>query len=148
MEISISFVSAKEVYPLRLLVLRPGGVISDCVFPNDNARDSYHLAGKYGGEILAVASFYKNGNEGVSSKNTVQLRGMATHPKVRGEGYGRKILLRAHDHFRKGGADTIWCNAREVAVPFYESLGYEKIGKPFEIEGIGKHWVMKSNLNP
>ena len=39
-------------------------------------------------------------------------------------------------------ASILWCNAREHAVQFYERLGFEPIGEPFVIEGIGPHLRM------
>ncbi|MBG31354.1 MAG: hypothetical protein CMI31_15360 [Opitutae bacterium] len=44
-----------------------------------------------------------------------------------------------------GQATTdIWCNARLAAIPLYKRLGFEEVGQPFDIPGIGPHLVMRS----
>jgi hypothetical protein len=43
---------------------------------------------------------------------------------------------------RENGGRYLWCNARLVAVPFYERLGLEAVGPEFDIPGIGPHYVM------
>jgi ribosomal protein S18 acetylase RimI-like enzyme len=144
---TVSMVSAAEVYPLRLLVLRPGGKHEDCIFSGDDDPDTLHLAAKDDqGRILGVASFYQAGHSEVPSKQCMQLRGMATHPDVRGLGYGKALVLEALRYFREKGQDAIWCNAREIAITFYTSLDFQILGEPFEIPGIGPHRVMWRRL--
>ena len=59
-----------------------------------------------------------------------QLRGMATSDAARGRGVGRLALDAAVEHVRATGAALLWCNARDVALSFYERAG-------FAIEGDG-----------
>ena len=48
----------------------------------------------------------------------------------------------------KKNCDTIWCNARLVAIDFYKSLGFKEIGPKFNISEIGPHYKMyKSVIN-
>ena len=42
--------------------------------------------------------------------------------------------------------DRLWCNARIKAVPFYERNGFAIHGGPFEIAGIGTHYLMHRAL--
>ena len=44
------------------------------------------------------------------------------------------------------GGDLIWCRARLVAIDFYQSIGFLKIGPIYEIEGIGPHYTMYKYL--
>jgi GNAT superfamily N-acetyltransferase len=67
-----------------------------------------------------------------------QLRGMATDPDLAGQGIGSHFLQALHEELDS----SWWCNAREVAVRFYERNGLERIGEPFDIPGIGPHYVM------
>ena len=78
----------------------------------------------------------------------VRLRGMAVDDAMQRRGLGRRVL-----EFAMGRAamtyaplTTLWCNARLIAVPFYESMGFEIHGERFEIEGIGPHYVMHRAL--
>jgi ribosomal protein S18 acetylase RimI-like enzyme len=142
-----SIVSAADVYPLRLLVLRPGGKLEDCIFSGDDAPETVHFAAKDDRDcIVGVASFYRASHEDVPSGKGIQLRGMATHPDVRGLGYGKELVLESLKYFKENGAEVIWCNAREVAVSFYSSLNFKVVGAPFEIPGIGPHRVMWRRL--
>lgn len=144
---TVSIVSTAEVYPLRLLVLRPGGKHEDCIFSGDSAPDTVHFAVKdMQGHIFGVASFYRSEHIEVPTTRSMQLRGMATHPNVRGLGYGKALVLEALRYFAEKGEDAIWCNAREVAVTFYSSLGFDLVGEPFDIPGIGPHRVMWRRL--
>ena len=47
---------------------------------------------------------------------------------------------------RARGGDLLWCNARVVALGFYERLGFVAEGPEFEIVPIGPHFVMTKNL--
>ncbi len=143
----ISPAKAEEIYPLRLLVLRPGGTLSDCRFEGDDLDSTFHLkASDVFGNVLAIASFYEKSQPQLSGGRAIQLRGMASHPEVRGLGYGKALVQHALQGYTLDNAELMWCNAREVAVSFYERLGFTKFGEPFDIAGIGKHWVMWTRL--
>lgn len=145
----VNKVTSAQVYPLRLLVLRPGGTLQDCIFPGDEDATTIHFASHdAGGHVVGIASFYSNGHALIEARTAVQLRGMATHPEYRGAGYGKAIVQHAAKFFAERQVNVMWCNARDVARNFYESLGFVVIGAPFDIKGIGKHWVMSRPLTP
>lgn len=69
-----------------------------------------------------------------------QLRGMATAEAARGRGVGRAALDAAVDHVRAAGAVLLWCNARDVALTFYERAGFVVAGAGFTNDhGIPHH---------
>ncbi len=69
-----------------------------------------------------------------------QLRGMATAEAARGRGVGRVALDAAVAHVRAAGAALLWCNARDVALSFYERAGFVVVGDGFVNEaGIPHH---------
>lgn len=143
----IEQVNAEAVYPLRLEVLRPGGALADCVFPGDNDPDTVHFAIYDGdGPARGIASFYNAAHPEVIGEHPVQLRGMATHPSVRGKGCGKALVRHALRFFAANAREVMWCNAREVAVTFYKNLGFEITAAPFDIPGIGPHRVMYRNI--
>lgn len=137
-------VPVEVIYPLRLLVLRPGGTLADCVFEGDEAETTLHL-GAYDVmyNLKGIASYYEAPMPGHTFEKPIQLRGMATHPEVRGMGFGKELIHHGVMLFRATGNDVIWCNAREVAVKFYERLGFEVVGAPFDIPRIGPHRLMR-----
>ena len=83
---------------------------------------------------------------GRSDAGVWRLRGMATTPEVRGQGFGRALLENCFAHIRARGGTLLWCNARVVALAFYEHLGFVAEGEEFEIVPIGPHYVMTRQL--
>lgn len=137
----IQLIQASEVIPLRHEVLRPHQPIETCTYPDDHAEKTFHLGGIKNGRIVAVGTFSNRSHE-TDPELTYQLRGMATSPDVRGEGYGKALLEEARKVLAARQARGWWCNARLVAVPFYERSGLTIASESFEIEGIGPHHVM------
>lgn len=161
----IEKVRADRVYPLRLEVLRPGGALTDCIFEGDDDPRTVHFAAlDKEGVIRGIVSFYRAFHPAVAGRCPVQLRGMATHPSVRGKGFGKALVHHALDFFSARSdsresafpdtsrnspvqaCDVIWCNARVGADSFYARSGFRTIGKPFEVKGIGMHQVMYVRL--
>ncbi len=135
-------ITTKETYPLRLMVLRPGGTIADLYWPEDLRQGHFHLGVEDGGGIICVGSFYPEQHPDVPGRNSWRLRGMATHPEHRKKGAGRLLVSTAVDHLQSLGCDSLWCNARVVAVPFYERSGFVTVGPGFDIPRIGGHFRM------
>jgi len=142
----IRFIKAFDTYPLRLQVLRPGGVEEDVHFANDRLAGAFHLGIQIGEHRISVASFYPEAHPELMGWKQYRLRGMATHPDFEGQGAGTKLLKFAIEHLQAQHADLLWCNAREKAVSFYERLGFKVHGERFEIPGIGGHFVMVRNV--
>ncbi|HMC96685.1 MAG TPA: GNAT family N-acetyltransferase [Flavobacteriales bacterium] len=135
-------IQAADTYALRLLVLRPGGTLKDADYANDSASATFHLGAESDGRIISVGSFYAEERAELPGSKQYRLRGMATHPDFRGQGFGAALMRSAFDHLRSLQADRLWCNARLRAVPFYERLGLITEGPEFDIPGIGGHFLM------
>ncbi len=58
------------------------------------------------------------------NNDTVQMRQMAVENAYQGQGVGRAIALEFERIVREKGYSMIILHAREIAVPFYEKLGY------------------------
>jgi len=56
------------------------------------------------------------------------------------------LLELCFDHIRAHGGRLLWCNARVVALGFYERLGFVTEGPEFDIHPIGPHYVMTRQL--
>jgi GNAT superfamily N-acetyltransferase len=132
-------VGAEEVRPLRHLVLRPGRPFAETAFPGDGDPGAAHFGAFRAGELLAVATLLDAPQPEHPSERACQVRGMASHPSVRGAGYGAAVLAACVTEARARGARRVWCNAREAALGFYLRAGFTPTGERFDIPGIGPH---------
>ncbi len=144
----IRFIRTEDTYPLRLLVLRPGGTEEDVQWANDRLEAGFHLAAQIGEHRIAIASFYPEKHPDLLGWKQYRLRGMATHPEFQGQGAGSRLMRFAVEHLIALNADRLWCNARIAAVPFYERLGFVREGPEFDIPGIGAHFMMHRAIGP
>nr|WP_262481144.1 GNAT family N-acetyltransferase [Algibacter pectinivorans] len=112
------------------------------MLPGDNLKTTLHFGLFNKNTIIGVCSFLKNSNPNIPSSNQYQLRGMAILKAYQGQGLGKIILSHSEKFLANNSVKTIWCNAREVAVPFYKSNNYVPIGNAFNIKDVGLHYVM------
>ena len=143
--IQIKKISAKETYAVRLAVLR-NNIPLPYEFNGDFDKDTFHLGAFSDDKLIAVSSFMKVYNKQFNGLQ-YQLRGMATLEDFQGLGAGRLMMEQAFKLLFDLKIDCLWCNARVVAVPFYEKFGMKTIGNSFDIEFIGAHFVMAKMLN-
>lgn len=73
---------------------------------------------------------------------SVQLRGMAVVREHQGHGVGGQLLTYVYS-WAQTGPCSLWCNARESAVPFYAKYHWTVHGDAFEIPPIGRHFIMR-----
>jgi len=143
----IRFITAAQTFPLRSLVLLHGAAESECQFDQDNAPTTFHLGYFDENEELCCILTCMKDNHGKIPKDAYRLRGMATHPDHRRKGYGAELLNAAINHLKSQlEIEYLWFNARTVAFPFYEALGFEFISDEFEIPGYGPHREMYKYL--
>jgi GNAT superfamily N-acetyltransferase len=135
-------VTVDEILPLRSEVLRGGGPLERALLPGDTEGLGVHWGTWLGGLLVACVSLYDvTSDDGVVS---TQLRGMATAPELRSQGFGGALLIVALRDWegRADAAHPLWCNARIRAVPFYERHGFVGEGEPFDFPGVGEHLRM------
>ncbi len=144
----IKVVAAKDIRPLRNLVLRPNLPIETTYYDLDNEIETFHLASIMDNTIISIGTFYPENDIELQTKNGYRLRGMATHPKFRRKSAATKLMKKSFVLLKEKKCDILWCNARLVAVEFYKSLGFKITGKIFDIPSIGPHYKMyKSVIN-
>jgi len=82
-----------------------------------------------------------------SNRPAIQIRQMGTRLEARRKGHATTILQAleqaSKSHF---GAKVGLLQAREVAIPFYQSQGWTIIDDPYTIAGIGPHRSMMKHL--
>ena len=144
----VKIVAAKDIRPLRKLVLRPNLPIETTYYDLDNDIETFHLASIMDNTIISIGTFYPENDIELQTKNGYRLRGMATHPKFRRKSAATKLMKESFVLLKEKKCDILWCNARLVAVEFYKSLGFKITGKIFDIPSIGPHYKMyKSVIN-
>ncbi|HVK38241.1 MAG TPA: GNAT family N-acetyltransferase [Candidatus Kapabacteria bacterium] len=62
----------------------------------------------------------------------MKMRQVAVAESLQGTGIGRRMVEESERITRELGFDRISLNARANVVPFYEKLGYQVFGQPFE----------------
>ena len=142
----IKIISAQETYPVRHPILRAGRPLEDCHFEGDDLDSTFHIGLFDKEKLVGVASFFKNTNTKFDTANQYQLRGMAILSSYQGKGLGKLILQYGENELKTLNTILLWCNARERAVTFYEKQNYKKTGEPFDIKGIGTHFLMYKKL--
>jgi predicted GNAT family N-acyltransferase len=139
----IRFINVEVALPIRSAVLQNGKDPKLCLNPEDLKPDSFHL-GLYdeGNKLQCILTVHKTNHPKLPHEG-YRLRGMATLPEARRKGYAKELLSAAIEHIKtqlKG--DYLWCIAREIAYPFYESMGFEYMSDEFLYKDAGNHKEM------
>ncbi|SFS76744.1 GNAT family N-acetyltransferase [Lutibacter maritimus] len=142
--IEVKKISALDTYPVRLEVLRKN-IPLPYQFNGDLDSDTFHLGVFKNNQLIAVSSYMKAENSNFKGSQ-YQLRGMATLSEYQGLGAGKLMMEKAVAILKEFHINCLWCNARVVAVPFYEKQGLKTFGDKFNIQYVGGHYVMYKYL--
>ncbi|PKP39344.1 MAG: N-acetyltransferase [Bacteroidetes bacterium HGW-Bacteroidetes-15] len=143
----VGIITSNETYPLRLEVLwQHKNSLEECRLDIDDLGSTFHVGVFKNEEIVGIGTFLQQQNEKFEAKNQYRLRAMATSAKVRGENFGKKIIDFALVELKKRNVELLWCDAREVALGFYEKMGFKTTGDFYEIPIIGKHKLMYKKI--
>jgi len=125
-------VSVEEVRPYRVEYLRRGTASENVVFAEDDLPGTRHLAVRGSdGRLVAISSWSHAESPDCPGEPAVQLRGMAVSPDHRRQGLGEVLIGAGLDVARQRGAAWVWANARDSALAFYTSAGFEVCGDGF-----------------
>ena len=140
--------SLDELLDLRHEVLRHGLPRVEAVFPGDEAPTARHYGAFRDAQVVCCATLHANQWE---NEPAWQLRGMATAPGARRQGFGRRVMVFIEQDLRAGAHGTtpalLWCNARVPAVAFYREMGWRVVSDVFEIPTAGPHVRMLKRLS-
>lgn len=145
----VRLISPEETIPLRSAILRPGLPVEVCHYDGDNDEHSFHI-GTFldnGETNVAIATMLKIDEPRCPASPAYRLRGMAVAADQQRNGMGSAALKFAEDEVVRRGGVAIWCHARETAVPFYRSHGYEPVGGAYPIPNIGPHFFCYKRLS-
>jgi len=82
----------------------------------------------------------------LASDDFAQVRFMAVEANQQGKGTGKLLMHAAESYAKSLGFQKIMLQAREMAIPFYEKLGYKIIEKSHLLFGEIQHWRMEKVL--
>lgn len=133
--------SAMDLCSLRFLVLWPHkSQVEDCLLDSDFESGTKHFSVRdENNEIVACCSVMQEEREINDQVYSCRLRAMAAHPSIRRMGVSKQLLKFVEEVFP---GKNFWCDAREIAVPFYLSCGWQIQSEPYQIPIIGTHYLM------
>jgi len=146
-EFSIHSAKSSEVILLRHEVLRPHQTPNECHYDMDDLHETKHWkACNPADEIIGIITLFPENLK--NEKNTLgyRIRGMAISPKAQGLGVGSALLEKAIADKDLDSKGYVWCNARSTAIGFYQKNGFEIVGEPFDVPGLGEHFIAKRAL--
>lgn len=130
----VGVVDEARTRELRRTVLRPN-LPPGAPLPGDDVPDGVHFAAEdEGGTVVCTCFVYPDACPWLPDVPAWHLRQMATAEGFRSRGIGAQVLAAAIEHVTADGAEVLWCNARERAVPFYARHGFRGHGEIFTDE--------------
>lgn len=121
------------------ILRKPLGMSKDSLA--DSIEDeSFHLMG-----IDEQKNVIASGRVHFNSENEAQIRYMAVDENFKRKGVGTKIVKELENYALSKGMVSMILNARENAISFYLSLGYQEVG-PYQSDTGIPHKTMKKEL--
>jgi GNAT superfamily N-acetyltransferase len=139
---TIKKITATDTFSVRHPVLRSGKPLESCHFDGDTLATTSHFGLFLNQKIIGVLSLFTTKNNVFSEKLQFQIRGMAVLKEFQKKGFGASLITHCEKECHNRNGNLIWFNARTEATGFYEKLGYQKTGIPFEIQDVGEHFLM------
>jgi predicted GNAT family N-acyltransferase len=129
----------RQYYDLRFKVLRePWGQLKGSeVLTDEDQSDHTMVIDSETGKIVGVARMQAN------SATQGQVRCVAVSPELQGKGVGKLLMNYLEKLAIEKGFQEIVLDARENAVKFYLSIGYENIGESYLLFGVIPHFKMR-----
>jgi ribosomal protein S18 acetylase RimI-like enzyme len=140
--IKVKQIQAKDCYPIRQQILWQHKNIEACGIGIDEQEGTFHLGVFLNDELVCIGSFFKQKNVLFSEQNQYRLRAMATLAEAQKQGTAKALLDFAFERLQNQNQELLWCDARIIALGFYEKMGFKKLGETYEIPLIGPHYLM------
>jgi ribosomal protein S18 acetylase RimI-like enzyme len=129
----------EQYYDLRFRVLRePWGQLKGSeILTDEDQSDHAMVVDSESGKIVGVARMQTN------SPTQGQVRCVAVSPEVQGRGVGKMLMNYLENLAQEKGFNEIVLDARDNAVKFYLSIGYNIIAESYLLFGVIPHFKMK-----
>jgi GNAT superfamily N-acetyltransferase len=144
-EYTIQPISAEIARHLRRKILRPNLPYETCIYPGDNAENTFHAGAFLNSVLVGVCTVLQEAQTGVSDCGAWRLRGVAVDPQQRGKGIGRALIESCIIHAEAYGSTYVWANGRSTALPVYTALGFSVVGDEY-VTDTGPHYVVQRVL--
>lgn len=135
----IEWGSVKYIQSLALrheVLRKPLGLVFDpAIFPTEKA--DFHLVANHGDWLVGCMILSTTGN-------CLKMRQVAVASKYRRNRIGARMVALAEKKAIEMGKQKMVLHARDSALDFYLSLGYQVVGDSFEEVGIPHHRMEKS----
>lgn len=95
-----------------------------------------HIAGFLDGKLCVTAVLVPEGE-------SCKMQRVATKGPLQNRGIGSALLVFCEDYAKEQGYASIYCHARNSAIPFYLKNHYVLEGEPFDEDGIPHHKMRK-----
>ncbi len=102
-------------------------------------KEDTHFGLFEGEEMVACLILAKAGEK------RMKMRQVAVYDAFQSKGLGKELSNAAEKFAKESGCSVIFCNARKVAVPFYEKMGYKIVSDEFTEVNI-PHYTMEKQL--
>lgn len=129
-----------EYYDLRFRILRKPWKQPRGSERNEGDLNGIHAAYFEQGKIIGIIRLDQ------SDEFIGQIRFMAVESSMQGKGIGEKLMRKMEKKAFDRGDKKIILHAREVALGFYEKLGYKLIEKSHNLFGEIQHFHMEKDL--
>lgn len=131
----------EEYFRLRWRVLREPLGLPRGAERDDLDHAAFHVTVRDRDDrLLGIGRLHFN------DEHEAQIRYMATEPKRRRRGVGRKVIARLEEIAAKHGVKRLVLNARLDAIAFYERVGYRIVGPGPLLLGQVEHKRMQKDL--
>ncbi len=140
-------ISSELTYEIRKQVLWPHIQNGDYSISVDKHPETFHLGTFLDKKVISIGTFIKENNSKFNCNLQYRLRAMATDKNYRKIGAGKNLFLKALDILNNKTIEMLWCDARLIAIPFYESLNMKSLPTTYNIPSIGPHKTMYIYLN-
>ena len=129
----------EQYYDLRFKVLRePWGQLKGSeVLTDEDQSDHAMVVDSETKKVVGVARMQ------INSPTQGQVRCVAVLPQLQGKGVGKLLMNYLEKLAVEKGFQEIVLDARENAVKFYLSIGYENIGESYLLFGVIPHFKMR-----
>jgi GNAT superfamily N-acetyltransferase len=129
-------------FELRYNVLRaPWGQAKGSEQTADEAQHQHFAFFNDANQIIGV------GRLDQTAPHEGQVRFMAVAAKQQGKGIGKAIMDEIESVCKAHGYLQIILHAREVALPFYQNLGYQLVAPSHLLFGEIQHYLMEKSLD-
>ena len=144
----IRAIPAEATRPLRQRVLRPYQSLEELYYPGDEGPQTLHLGAFKAKKLVGIISVYHEPPPDSDDVGSWRLRGVATAPEARGQGYGGQLLQSAIAYVAQQKGTFLWCHARTTALDYYRRYGFQPEGEMFESPGTGWHYFIWRAIVP